>query len=144
MTTRPGRLVLAALTPLLGAACADQVPGGPAPAAQEVLADSLVMAPGDAVVVGHLWLAFLEVAEDSRCPIDVVCVWQGNAAVQIAVGLGRGPGVPRTLNTSEPDVPVEFGGYRVTLLQVRPAPQAGVPILSEDYRAVFQIEALED
>ena len=29
------------------------------------------------------WVEFLEVVEDSRCPLDVVCVWEGRARVKI-------------------------------------------------------------
>jgi hypothetical protein len=134
-------LVLTAM--LQFAACADADPVWPPPAAQQVLADSIRMAPGDVVVVRQLRLTFLEVSEDSRCPIDAACVWQGNAAVQIAVGLGRGVALPRTLNTSEA-LYLDFGGYRVTLLELLPAPRAGVSIPPEDYRAVFRVEALED
>jgi hypothetical protein len=144
MTIPHGWRALLALIPLLAAACSDQVPVWPAPAAQQVLADSLRMAPGDAVFVGGLRLDFLGVSEDSRCPMDVVCIWQGNATVQIAVGLGRGLSFPRTLNTSEPDARVDYAGYRVTLLQLLPVPRANVPIAPEDYRAMFRVESLED
>jgi hypothetical protein len=128
----------------IGVGCVDDDPVEPTPSAQEVLADSLSMAPGDVVLLGSLRLAFLEMSEDSRCPIDAVCVWQGNAAVRIAVGLGRGVSLPRTLNTSEPDESVDFGGYRVRLLQVQPAPRAGVPIPPEDYRALFRVSRVLD
>jgi hypothetical protein len=143
MTTRNGWLALAALASLVAVACEDQAPEGPVPTAQEVLADSVELAPGYVIVVGSLRLTFLEVSQDSRCPIDVVCIWQGNAAVEIALAIGDGVGVPRTLETYRPDVGVDFEGYRVTLLRLLPAPQASEVIAPGDYRAMFRVERLE-
>ncbi|MDH4350586.1 MAG: hypothetical protein OEW56_05520 [Gemmatimonadota bacterium] len=143
MTVREHRLVPATLLFLVGIGCGTD-PAAPAPSTQAILADSVLMAPGAEVAVGILRLSFLEVSSDSRCPVDVVCIWQGNAAVEIAVGLGEGPSHPKTLNTSEGMPAVDFNGFRVTLLDLQPAPRAGVAIPPEDYRARFRVEALAD
>jgi len=131
-------LVLGGLT-----ACA----GGPGdagePNTQQLPVDSLVLAPGQDVIVETLRLSFLSVGEDSRCPTDVVCAWQGNAAVEIALGLGMGPSHPFTLNTADGAASAVFGGYRVTLLGLRPTPRAGVGIRQEAYRASFRVEAVD-
>jgi hypothetical protein len=129
---------------LMALACADDGSAGPLPVAQEVLADSVELAPGQELSVGTFRLSFLEVSSDSRCPEDVVCVWQGNAAVEIAVGMAEGPSHPRTLNTAAGLPAVDCSGFRVTLLELRPAPHAGVPIPAQDYRARFRVEALTD
>jgi hypothetical protein len=144
MTKRFGGLALAALVSLVGAACTDQVPVGHPPTVQEVLADSVQLAPGGVVVVGSLRLTFLEVSGDSRCPIDAVCIWEGNAAVEVAVGLGRGVSVRQTLHTSGPQTSVYHGGYRVTLLQLLPAPRASTPTPPDAYRASFRIVTLDE
>src|SRR6185503_3906190 len=40
------------------------------------------------------------VTEDSRCPIDVVCIWQGNAKTVLEVRTGEdGPSSEVSLNT---------------------------------------------
>ena len=134
---------VAFLLSFASAACGTS-PTAPAPVAQEVLADSLQMAPGQEVVIGILRLSFLEVSGDSRCPVDVVCIWQGNAAVEIAVGVGEGPSHPRTLNTSQGTPAVDFSGFRVTLLELLPEPHAGTPIPPAGYRARFRVEVLAD
>jgi hypothetical protein len=143
MIVRARRLGPAALLFLLGVGCGT-APAAPSPSAQETLADSVLMAPGEEVAVGILRLGFQEVSSDSRCPVDAVCIWQGNAAVEIAVGLGEGPSHPKTLNTSEGTPAVDFSGFRVTLLEVQPAPRADIPISPADYRARFRIQALAD
>jgi hypothetical protein len=143
MTVRERRLVPATLLLLASVACGTS-PTDPDPSVQETLADSVRLAPGEEVAAGIFRLAFQEVASDSRCPVDAVCIWQGNAAVQITVGVDGGPSQPRTLNTSDGTPSVDFSGFRVTLLGVQPEPQAAVPIPPGDYRASFRIEALED
>lgn len=111
--------------------------------AQRLPVDSLVLAPGQDVMAETLRLSFLEVGEDSRCPVDVVCVWQGNAAVRIALGLGMGPSHPFVLNTSEGTPGLEFGGYRVTLLALAPVPRTAAAIRPEAYRASFRVVAVD-
>jgi len=142
MTDR-GFIPIAVLLGFAGAGCGTS-PTAPPPSTQEILADSILMAPGEEVAIGILHLSFLEVSGDSRCPVDVVCIWQGNAAVEIAVSLGDGPSYPKTLNTSAGIPAVYFNGFRVTLLELLPEPRAGVPIPAKDYRARFRVEALMD
>lgn len=125
----------------LAAACA----GGPTdigtPSTQQLPVDSIALAPGQRVSVQGLRLTFLTVSEDSRCPIDVDCVWIGNAAVEIGLALGTGPSHRFVLNTSELRPAAEHGGYRVTLLSLEPAPVSTVRITPEAYRASFRVEA---
>jgi hypothetical protein len=143
MTLRYIRLALAVVAGSGGAACADQVPGNPAPTAQ-VTADSTVLAPGDAVVVDGLRLVFLTVSEDSRCPIDVVCVWQGNAAVEVRAGLDGEAGARYTLNTSDAEPQVDVAGHHVRLVHLLPAPRAATATPAGAYRATFRIERMQD
>ncbi|MEX1258324.1 MAG: hypothetical protein WEG36_11965 [Gemmatimonadota bacterium] len=93
-------------------------------------------------VDGVFGVAFVQVAEDSRCATDVVCVWEGNAAIVLGLTLGSGPTHSFTVNTAfEPDA-AEHGGYRVTLLEVLPAPVSTAPIPPGSYRARLLVEKL--
>jgi len=136
-----GLLTIPALVAVL---CCSAAATGPSAVVQEVLADSVQLAPGQETTVGLLRLAFVGVSGDSRCPTDVVCIWQGNAAVEITLGLGEGPSHPYTLNTGIEPHAVDFNGFRVTLVNVRPAPRTDKPIAPADYRAQFRVEALAD
>lgn len=80
-----------------------------------------------------LRVAFVGVSEDSRCPVDVVCVWEGNAAVDIGLTAGSGPTQLRVLNTALDPRFTDFGGLRVTLVDVAPEPYEGEPIPPEGY-----------
>lgn len=42
---------------------------------------------GQTLQVGEVRVRFDEVLEDSRCPTNVICVWQGRARIQILVGI---------------------------------------------------------
>ena len=69
---------------------------------------------------------FAAVVEDSRCPSNAVCAWQGNAGVRLELS-GAGESRSLQLNTAlEPQI-VEYGGMRFRLVGLTPYPVAGQP-----------------
>src|SRR5688572_21066014 len=77
-----------ALTPYLFlAACASAGDGvtSPAPALNE----EFTLSPGQTTSVEgtNVRLTFERVSEDSRCPVDVTCIWEGDAVVVLKVKL---------------------------------------------------------
>lgn len=97
---------------------------------------------GQEARLGVLRLMFTGVTEDSRCPSDVVCVWAGNAAVEIDVSLGMGPSVRYVLNTTVDPRSADVGGYRITLLDLRPYPVSTSRIPPASYVATFRLQRL--
>jgi len=87
-------------------------------------------------------LSFGEVLEDSRCPVDVTCVWEGNGKVVIGIAAGMGPTHALILNTSLEPRSVVWSGIRVTLLELTPAPHSGTSIPAEDYAVRLRLEPL--
>lgn len=90
-----------------------------------------------------LRLRFLRVAEDSRCPKNVECVWAGNAAVLVEVG-AKGGGRSRTLrlNTNaSPERPAEakHGAYTVRLVALGPYPRDARKIRQGEYTAALLV-----
>jgi hypothetical protein len=134
------RFTVVGLSLMALAACQNATgPAGPPDTSQSQI-DTLVLAPGQEVRVDQLFrVGFMEVSSDSRCPTDVLCIWAGNAAVEIALALGEGPSYPFTLNTFDHPASVEFSGYRVTLLDLTPHPLSTMPIQPGDYRAHLQV-----
>jgi hypothetical protein len=103
----------------------------------------VVLAPGDRVVVDDTFtIVFHDVAEDSRCPTDVECVWQGNAAVVLKLTAGSGPAFTMTLNTGVPSDTGEYAGYRIQLTDLNPKPVSTRAIQRAEYRATLHIEAI--
>jgi hypothetical protein len=92
---------------------------------------------------GRLRVRFVRVAEDSRCPLDVDCVWAGNAEVLFEVG-GRGWGGKKTLtlNTNaSPERPGEgrYGRYTLKLVSLSPQPRSGRKIAAAQYTATLLV-----
>lgn len=95
----------------------------------------LALTVGERVTIaGHdLAITFREVAADSRCPVDVTCVWQGDAAVVLILE-SAGQRDTVTLHTADPDGQVRRAGVLLTLAGVMPAPRSDRPIPAGAYR----------
>ena len=89
-----------------------------------------------------LRLSFGDVLDDSRCPVDVTCVWEGNGRVVIGIAAGMGPTHPLVLNTSLEPRSVVWSEVRVTLLDLNPTPHAGSGIPLEAYTVRLRLEPL--
>jgi hypothetical protein len=130
--------ILIALLPLLSG-CGDSPT---TPTKNVNLAEEFELAPGQSarIASADLTVAFDGVPADSRCPVDVVCVWEGDATVAVSV---RQPSMDKTVlelhtsNGSAREKP--YGGYVVRLVGLRPQPRQGVPIPTADYRARFEV-----
>src|ERR1043166_1847998 len=49
---------------------------------------------------GGIHIKFLEVTDDSRCPVNTTCIWAGNAKVKIAVSRGKAKAITYDLNST--------------------------------------------
>lgn len=99
------------------------------------------LAPGEVAAVGDeaLLIGFREVLGDSRCPITVVCVWQGDAEVLMQTASGGDGWSPTTLHTGVEPRTRGVDGFLITLVQVEPAPLE-TPIDPGDYRITVTVE----
>ena len=71
-------------------------------------------------------LTFKDVRTDSRCPIDVQCVWAGEAKIGVVTSRNGGPEETRVLSLTPPDNEVTLGNLRIRFVGLAPAPrQAG-------------------
>ncbi len=104
----------------------------------------LTLAYGEEKSVGGsvLMVSFARVVEDSRCPEDVVCVWEGNALVELGIRMGMGPTFPLQLNTALEPRLTDWNGVRVTLLEVLPQPRADDPPRPEGYTVRIRLERI--
>lgn len=99
------------------------------------------LAPGETARLagGTVFLTFLEVESDSRCPIDAVCIHEGNASVAVRVRAGSGPSRTMTLGTHQEPRQVDVGGLVIRLERLEPAPRAAESTPPGDYRAGFLV-----
>lgn len=139
-------LILAALGLSLGfagltpsAATAESEPaaevGTPPPEVQQVPGD-VQLRVGETATLdgGALQVSMVQVSEDSRCPMNVMCVWMGRAVVGLHVvvdGVDRGdvhvtlyPG-RQPQNMADADATVDR--YVISLADLQPYPVAGQP-----------------
>jgi hypothetical protein len=92
-------------------------------------------------------ITFAFVSGDSRCPGDVVCVWQGEALILLSVNdpsaIGsqveaKIPGLVDTPYHRNPAIDVD--GFGIKLLRLNPYPLESDPIEKDEYRALLLIE----
>ena len=130
--------LLIALLPLVSG-CADSPT---TPTKNVVLDEEFELAPGESARIGatNLTVVFDSVSADSRCPVDVVCVWEGDATVAVTVLQSSGERAVLELHTSAGSAREKpYGGYVVRLVGLRPQPRQGVPIPAADYRARLEV-----
>jgi hypothetical protein len=92
-------------------------------------------------VAGGPAVTFAEVVEDSRCPVDAVCIQAGRATVRLAVEHG-GLREELRLSTREGAVADTIGGFEVRLVALLPAPRAAAPTPRDAYRVSLQVDSL--
>lgn len=90
-------------------------------------------------------VTFTAVPDDSRCPVDVVCVWMGDAVVRLTLHVGPpdgdGPDLLADLHTSREPRSTPWGPYyELRLLALEPEPRMDPPP-AEPYRATLIMES---
>jgi hypothetical protein len=77
----------------------------------------------------NIWVKFTEVTEDSRCPINVQCIWAGRAKIVVTIGKDSqniGDFV-LTSGGGSPELAVQnfAKNYNIKLVDLQPAPISG-------------------
>jgi hypothetical protein len=96
-----------------------------------------------------LRVEFSQLLEDSRCPTDVQCPWEGRARIglflqtpadshQVTLSISG----YATLTDTLAHQPVDTLGYRFTLLQLDPYPVSDQQPQNSDYIAILKISRL--
>ena len=120
------------------AACGNKVS---TPAGEKIpLGREFTLAVGESALVDDdVRITLKSVTDDSRCPVDVTCVWEGDAKVAVEV-ITPTPRAEHELHTSARfDREVRHGAYRITLVRLDPAPRSSAPPSARDYRATLLV-----
>jgi len=88
---------------------------------------------GQVAEVSGARIEFWNVAEDSRCPTDVQCVWEGRVKVELRLSGSNQIQTVQLSPVSGEDT-VEFEGLQIRLLEVNPAPISTEKLEISDYR----------
>lgn len=105
-----------------------------------------VMSPGEVMLgVGqmgnfsNLSLTFNEFIADYRCPIDVQCIQAGAVVANITLKSGE---EVLTLNKPSDEVPLEFAGYKISIVNTNPPAMSQKIIDPKDYVVTFLVEPM--
>jgi carboxymethylenebutenolidase len=105
------------------------------------LSQTLSPVPGEAFEVGvgsyaqvqnGVEITVLDI-EDSRCPADALCIWQGEAKVEINVRQDSEDLGDFVLSTLAPQANLIFDDFIIRLVEVQPYPFSGKEINISDY-----------
>jgi hypothetical protein len=108
------------------------------------IGQEFVLKPGQTIAIKHtrINIMFDAVLKDNRCPVDLNCVWAGNAEVQLGLG-HKSKQTSAIVNTGINDRDVKFRGYLVQLLKLNPQRQKGKAIAPSDYTATIQVSRIK-
>ncbi|MEP6947138.1 MAG: hypothetical protein ABJA02_14555 [Acidobacteriota bacterium] len=108
-------------------------------------ADTLTVKAGkqEAAPRSKLKIKFVEVTEDSRCPMGATCIWAGNAKVRVEVRNRGGGSKTFEVNTTMGPKGERFDGWAIDLVSLTPVPRADGKLDSQVYVAKFKITRLQ-
>ena len=84
------------------------------------------------------------VIQDSRCPVNATCVWQGVAVARFRISSENTTNtiVLATTKFGEYDTNTTVSGFRIEFIDLSPYPELGKPINENDYVAEVKITKL--
>ncbi|MEO5589461.1 MAG: hypothetical protein ABIS03_07740 [Gemmatimonadaceae bacterium] len=86
-------------------------------------------------------IKLVSVAEDSRCPSDVQCVWAGNARLALDLSGGATGSTRSSVNLTLDPQSVSYGGYVIRFVSLEPVPRSGKAIPASNYVATLEAVA---
>lgn len=101
-----------------------------------------VFKPGD-IYLSEMQSIKFKISEiyDSRCPSDVVCIWQGEVLVTIEAESPVQGKITLSTNDNQSDT---LGNYSFNLIEVLPYPVSTDIIKLEDYEITLKIENISE
>ncbi|MFL5464839.1 MAG: hypothetical protein ACJ8AC_12465 [Gemmatimonadaceae bacterium] len=134
-------------TTILAICCLAYAPLACAPVETAIVADpgtSFTLPVGKTAAVRgtDTRLTFTEVREDSRCPTDVTCVWEGDAKIAIAISQNGGAGETKVLSIRSPANETTAGNLRIRFVGLAPVPRQSDANTARQYVAQFVVERL--
>lgn len=91
------------------------------------------------IIIGGVYITPTKVVSDSRCPVDVTCVWAGEVKLAVhlekkVMGQNNSADVIFTSGTA-----VNFQGSNISLVDVQPQQKSKSSILDKDYVFTFKV-----
>jgi hypothetical protein len=105
------------------------------------LGQSFELRPGSSAILRDgLKVTFDEVRADSRCPMDALCVWAGDAIITVRLSQSAGRQAERALHTQGSGSEAQYLAYVIKLVALAPYPRSDRQIRPDDYVATLTVE----
>ena len=104
---------------------------------QNTLGTPFVMKVGESTTVDGLTIEFMDVTQDSRCPIDVTCIWAGTIGVRLSL---THSGTTEAVEFQQVDGAYSFKDYLIEIVSTSPAPISTGSIASSQYEVTFKVD----
>jgi len=129
---------IAAAILILAMSCDSNVAG---PTRRAALGQSFELRVGETVTIEEegLRIGFTGVTNDSRCPIDVVCIRAGDATLRLTLRRVPQPATVVEVKTPGPPEAV-YDGYSIEVRTLLPAPRAATPTDPNSYIATLVVD----
>lgn len=95
----------------------------------------------EVVIDDQIKIRFESVGSDSRCPIDVYCIWAGDGEVFFNISTGNSSQVYTVHTTLEPRE-IVIDNYVIQLINLLPATRSDRQIKPEDYNVEIRVAKL--
>ena len=87
-------------------------------------------------------ITFSEILEDSRCPADAICVWEGR--ISIGMDVKNKEKIQKIVLTTADKTTAHFDSYKINLVNVLPYPFSSKTIPLEEYSATINISKIDE
>ena len=122
----------------LSAGCVDH----PTRPSEVQFGQSFELHPGTSAIVSDgLKVTFDGVRSDSRCPMDALCVWAGDATVAVRLSQPPATQAERALHTDPSGSEAQYLAYVIKLVALAPYPRSDRQIRPDDYVATLTVAA---
>jgi len=97
----------------------------------------MVLVIGQSKNVGNISITLNTITQDSRCAIDVVCIWAGVVEADATL---KSATRSENRKISSGEAPYNFDGHTISITSVLPTPVSTKRILPSEYRITFHVE----
>ena len=88
----------------------------------------------------NLSVSFVQVKEDSRCPKNTNCIWEGQAIIELSIKGKATKNIALIMSAGKSAKLAEkVDAYTYTLKKVDPYPESGTKIGAEDYVVELEV-----
>ena len=105
---------------------------------------SFTLGPGQTAAVkgAGASITFKRVLDDSRCPVDVTCVWAGDARIEVTISRSGAADDTRILSITPPKHEAVVGNLRIRFVSLAPIPRQADANVPRKYIAEFVVDQI--